>query len=274
MRLSLGATRGRIVRQLLAESLVLALAGAAAGLALAFTATAAIRAAAAANLPRASQIAVDWRVLGFAVLVSLATALVFGLVPALQASRPDLNATLVEGGRANTGGRNRTRHVLVVAEVAIALVLLAGAGLLVNSFVRLLNVPPGFDPRTRARAADHDVRPPVPPAGTRGRHGAHARARSRPSRRRSRGLGDDAAPHVADGHPDPARGPRRPPRREVLLRLRLRRRGVVPRARHPAHARPALRREGRRGRSPGRGRERDLRPHALPEPGPARAVLQ
>jgi len=81
------------------------------------------------------------------VLVSLATALVFGLVPALQASRPDVNAALVEGGRANTGGRNRTRHVLVVAEVAIALVLLAGAGLLVNSFVRLLNVPPGFDPR-------------------------------------------------------------------------------------------------------------------------------
>jgi putative ABC transport system permease protein len=147
VRLSLGATRGRIVRQLLAESLGLALAGAAAGLALAFTATAAIRAAAPANLPRASQIAVDWRVLGFAVLVSLATALVFGLVPALQASRPDLNAALVEGGRANTGGRNRARHVLVVAEVAIALVLLAGAGLLVNSFVRLLNVPPGFDPR-------------------------------------------------------------------------------------------------------------------------------
>ena len=147
VRLSLGATRGRIVRQLLAESLVLALAGAAGGLVLAFTATAAIRAAAAANLPRASQIAMDWRVLGFAVLVSLATAVVFGLVPALSASRPDLNATLVEGGRANTGGRNRTRHVLVVAEVAIALVLLAGAGLLVNSFVRLLNVPPGFDPR-------------------------------------------------------------------------------------------------------------------------------
>ena len=147
VRLSLGATRGRIVRQLLAESLVLALAGAAAGLALAFAATAAIRAASAAGLPRASEIAVDWRVLGFAVLVSLGTALVFGLVPALQASRPDLNAALVEGGRANTGGRTRTRHALVVAEVAVALVLLAGAGLLVNSFVRILNVPPGFDPR-------------------------------------------------------------------------------------------------------------------------------
>jgi predicted permease len=147
VRLSLGATRGRIVRQLLAESLVLALAGAAAGLALAFAATAAVRAAAATGLPRASAIAVDWRVLGFAVLVSLVTAIVFGLVPALQASRPDLNAALVEGGRANTGGRSRTRHALVVAEVATALVLLAGAGLLVNSFVRLLKVPPGFDPR-------------------------------------------------------------------------------------------------------------------------------
>jgi putative ABC transport system permease protein len=147
VRLSLGATRARIVRQLLAESLVLALAGAAAGLGLAFAATAAIRGAARTGLPRAAEIAVDWRVLGFAVLVSLATALVFGLVPALQASRPDVNAALVEGGRANTGGRSRTRHALVVAEVATALVLLAGAGLLVNSFVRLLNVPPGFDPR-------------------------------------------------------------------------------------------------------------------------------
>jgi hypothetical protein len=91
-----------------------------------------------------------------------------------------LNATLVEGGRANTGGRNRTRHVLVVAEVAIALVLLAGAGLLVNSFVRLLNVPPGFDPR-RALALQVTMSGPRYPSlpAARGRHGAPARARPR-----------------------------------------------------------------------------------------------
>jgi len=147
IRLAIGASRGRVVRQLLAESLLLALIGAAGGLALAFAATAAIRQAGVPNLARTHEIAVDWRVLGFAIVVSLVTGLVFGLAPALQASRPDLNGALVDGGRASTGGRNRTRHSLIVSEVALALVLLAGAGLLVNSFARLLNVNPGFEPR-------------------------------------------------------------------------------------------------------------------------------
>ena len=147
IRLALGATRGRVIRQLLAESVTLALLGAAIGLLLALAATTAIRRAAAANLPRVQEIGVDWRVLGFAMFVSVATGIVFGLVPALHASRSGPNESLKDGMRGSTGGRSRTRDALVVAEVALALVLLAGAGLLINSFVRLLHVSPGFDPR-------------------------------------------------------------------------------------------------------------------------------
>ena len=148
IRLAVGASRARVIRQLLAESVVLALAGAAVGLVFAFAATSALRDASSASLPRAQEIAVDGRVLAFTVFVSITTGIVFGLVPALQASRTDLTASLKDGGgRGSTPARSRTRGALVVSEVALALVLLTGAGLLVNSFVRLLNVPPGFDPR-------------------------------------------------------------------------------------------------------------------------------
>ncbi len=147
VRLSLGASRGRVVRQLLVESLLLAVAGAVLGLALALAATPWIRSAGAAGSPRVQEIGVDWRVLGFAVFVSMLTAVVFGLAPALSASRPDLNETLKGGGRGSTQGRSRARQALIVSQVALALVLLVGAGLLVNSFVRLLDVPPGFEPR-------------------------------------------------------------------------------------------------------------------------------
>jgi predicted permease len=132
---------------LLSESLLLALCGAALGIGLALVGTAAIRQAADSSLPRAAAIAVDGRLLAFATGLSLLTTLVFGLVPALQASRPVLNDALKDAGRNITGGRSRTRSVLIVSEVALALVLLAGAGLLLTSFTRLLDVPVGFEPR-------------------------------------------------------------------------------------------------------------------------------
>jgi len=147
IRLAIGASRGRVIRQLLVESLLLAVAGATLGLVLATAATAAVRNTSPANMPRAEQIAVDFRVLGFAVAVSLATGFLFGIVPALQASRLDLNRSLQDAGRGSSGTRNRTRSVLIVSEVALALVLLTGSGLLINSFVRLLDVPMGFEPK-------------------------------------------------------------------------------------------------------------------------------
>jgi predicted permease len=147
VRLAIGAGRGRVIRQLLAESLLLAAAGAVLGTLLALAGTAAIRQAADANLPRATAITVDWRVMAFATGLALLTGLVFGLLPALQASRPNLNAALQDSGRGSTSGRSRTRSVLIVSEVALALVLLVGAGLLLNSFKHLLDVPAGFDPR-------------------------------------------------------------------------------------------------------------------------------
>jgi predicted permease len=147
VRLAMGAGRGRVVRMLLSESLLLALCGAVLGIGLALVGTAAIRQAADSSLPRAAAIAVDGRLLAFATGLSLLTTLVFGLVPALQASRPVLNDALKDAGRNITGGRSRTRSVLIVSEVALALVLLAGAGLLLTSFTRLLDVPVGFEPR-------------------------------------------------------------------------------------------------------------------------------
>ncbi|MGH9703897.1 MAG: ABC transporter permease [Candidatus Acidiferrales bacterium] len=148
IRSSLGAGRMRIVRQLLTESLVLAFLGGALGLILAWWGTDVLLALSPANVPRVSAIHLSGRVLGFTALASLATGLFFGLLPALQISRSDLAETLKEGGRGSTEGamRNRMRSALVVAEVALALVPLAGAGLLIQSFLRLSRVKPGFDP--------------------------------------------------------------------------------------------------------------------------------
>src|SRR5207247_7058514 len=100
------------------------------------------------SIPRVREIKLDGWVLGFSLLISLATGLIFGLVPALQASKPDLNEALKEGGRGAGGSirGNRTRSLFVVAEVAICLVLLIGAGLMIKSFARLLDVRPGFNP--------------------------------------------------------------------------------------------------------------------------------
>jgi putative ABC transport system permease protein len=148
IRAALGASRGRVIRQLLTESLLLAIAGGAAGLLLARWGVALLLALAPDNLPRAYDIRLDARVAGFTILVSLLTGIVFGLLPALQASKIDLGVTLKEGGRDAAGLlRRRLRGFLVVSEVALAFVLLIGAGLLMRSFARLTEVDPGFDPR-------------------------------------------------------------------------------------------------------------------------------
>ncbi len=145
IRAALGAGRWRVIRQLLAESLVLALSGGALGLLLASWSTDALVALSPENLPRAEEIGMDWRVLGFTSALSLLTGLVFGLAPAWQSSRLDLHTELKESGRGSTGGRGRLSDLLVVSELALALVLLAGAGLLINSFWRLSRVDAGFE---------------------------------------------------------------------------------------------------------------------------------
>jgi putative ABC transport system permease protein len=146
IRAALGGSRARLFRQLLTESLVVAVAGGALGLGLAWAALRALVAASPPDLPRVSEIGLDATVLAFNYGVSLATGLVFGALPALHASRPDLEAALKEEGRTTAGaGRSRTRRALVAAEVAISIVVVVGAGLLVNSFVRLQQVDPGFD---------------------------------------------------------------------------------------------------------------------------------
>ena len=148
IRTALGGGRLRIVRQLLTECMVLALSGGAAGLALAWGMVRLLVAAGPRDLPRVQEISVDLRVLVFTLGVSLVTGLLFGLAPAFAATRQTFGGFLKEGGRGSTSGleHNRLRGFLVVGEVALSLVLLVGAGLLVRSFVRLLEVKPGFNP--------------------------------------------------------------------------------------------------------------------------------
>ncbi|MEO6212616.1 MAG: ABC transporter permease [Vicinamibacterales bacterium] len=148
VRAALGAGRGRLVRQLLAESLVLAAAGGAAGLLLGWWALHLLRAVVAERIPiqRLEVVGIDGPVLAFTVGASVLSGLLFGLIPALTASGESLHSVMKEGGRTGSSSRgNRTRSVFVVVEVALALVLLVGAGLLVRSFIRLLNVDTGFD---------------------------------------------------------------------------------------------------------------------------------
>jgi putative ABC transport system permease protein len=148
IRTALGASRLRVMRQLLVESVLLSLAGGAAGLLLAVWGVDFLRTAAAQNLPPTAEVGLDANVLLFTLAVSLLTGLVFGLAPALQASRADLNSSLKEGARSQTGGRSRqrVRSALVVTEVALSLLLLVGAGLLLKSFALLREAPLGFEP--------------------------------------------------------------------------------------------------------------------------------
>ncbi len=154
IRQALGAGRSRLLRQLLTESLLLALAGGTLGLLLAWWGIGPLAALAAEAIPRVDEVELDGRVMGFAAGVSLLTGLLFGLAPAWQAARLNLNAML-KSGAPGAGGfsRQRTRSLLVVSEIALALILLAGAGLLLRSFHRLGQVNPGFNP-ARVLTAD------------------------------------------------------------------------------------------------------------------------
>jgi putative ABC transport system permease protein len=148
LRLALGAKRSGIIRQLLTESLLLSLVGGGIGLLVAVWLSRAIRVLSLGQIPRAESIEVDSSVLAFTILVSVATGLIFGMAPALQASRTDLNSTLKDGARGTIGaGGHRLRSALVIGEVALSLLLLAGAGLMIKSFWRLQQVDPGFNPQ-------------------------------------------------------------------------------------------------------------------------------
>ena len=148
IRAALGASRARLTRQLFTESLFLALLGGTCGVLLASWGIDAILAVSPPGLPRIDEVTIDARVIVFTFAVSILTALAFGLAPAIQFSSPKLQQFLKEGGRTSTAGfgRRRLRHALVVSEIALALMLLVGAGLLVRSFIRLLQVDPGFTP--------------------------------------------------------------------------------------------------------------------------------
>jgi putative ABC transport system permease protein len=148
IRAALGAGRFRIARQLLTESLLLAVIGGGAGLLLAVWGIDSLLALAPEGLPRVKDVSIDAGAMMFTLAISLLTGLVFGLAPVLQASHPNLNESLKEGGKGSSGGprRQRIRNALVVVEVSMALVLLVGAGLMFRSFVRLQEVSPGFNP--------------------------------------------------------------------------------------------------------------------------------
>jgi len=147
IRSALGASRKRIVRQLLTESLLLSLAGGTLGLLLAVWWSDLLLALGKQSIPRALHVGMDWRVLGFTLGVSVLTGLIFGLVPAINSSKTELTESLKEGGRGSSEGgrRNRIRGMLVVSELAIAFVLLVGSGLLIQSLWRLRSVSPGFE---------------------------------------------------------------------------------------------------------------------------------
>jgi putative ABC transport system permease protein len=169
IRTALGATRGRLVGQMLVESLVLAVTGGLLGLMLAQWGVRALIAASPSSIPRVATVSIDWRVLVMAVGITALTAIVFGLVPALRAAQVDLAETFRDGdrGSSESGARARLRSMLVASEFALALVLLVGAGLMIRTFTALQHIDPGFDPRnvitmavsvTGTREADSTVR--------------------------------------------------------------------------------------------------------------------
>jgi predicted permease len=147
IRAALGASQSRVIRQLLTESVLLGLAGGAFGLLLAAWGTQAALKVLPETLPRAQDVGVDGRVLIFTLIASVVAGVLFGLAPALKISRPNLQETLKESGRGASGARHRAQGVFVVVEMAMALVLLIGAGLMIRSLLDLWSVNPGFNPR-------------------------------------------------------------------------------------------------------------------------------
>jgi putative ABC transport system permease protein len=146
MRCALGAGRGRVVRQLLVESLLQSIAGGLLGCGMAFVLTPVVLRLIGDSVPRAADAGVNLPVLAFALLVSLLSGVIFGIIPAMTASKTDLVATLKEGGRSDTGGHNWLRSALVVGQITLGVVLTAGAGLLITSFVNLTHMDEGFNP--------------------------------------------------------------------------------------------------------------------------------
>jgi predicted permease len=146
VRAALGASQGRVVRQLLTESVLLALVGGSLGLLLATWGTHAALGVLPSALPRAEQVGLDSQVLLFTVGISLLVGVLFGLTPALKTSQPDLHETLKQGGRGASGTQHHAQGVFVVVEMALALILLIGAGLTIRSLTNLSNVDPGFSP--------------------------------------------------------------------------------------------------------------------------------
>jgi predicted permease len=157
VRAALGAGQIRILRQLLTESVLLSALGGGFGLILARWGTAAALVAVPETVPRAEEIGIDFRVLLFTILVSVLTGIMFGLLPAIRMSRTDISGSLKDSGRAISGPRTRMQSALVMGEMAMALVLLVGAGLMCRTLVQLWKVDPGFDPRNLSRFA---VTPP------------------------------------------------------------------------------------------------------------------
>ena len=148
VRTALGASRLRVVRQLLTESVLLSVVSGLLGLALSLWFIKLLLAITPPNTPRLSEIGIDWRVFAFTFAVTILAGVLFGLFPALQTSRPNLNETLKDSGRrgAETSGRNRVGSLLIVSEIALSFILLAGAGLLIKSFLHLREINPGFNP--------------------------------------------------------------------------------------------------------------------------------
>ena len=168
IRAAMGASPGRVVRQLLTESILLALAGGGLGVLIAAWGTRAAIKVLPEALPRAEDVHIDGRVLLFAMAVSLLAGILFGLVPALRAYRTDIHETLKEGGRGGSGTRHRTQSIFVAVEMAMALVLLVGAGLMIRSLGKLWNTDPGFDPNNVVRVSFASSKPlGATPAATR-----------------------------------------------------------------------------------------------------------
>jgi hypothetical protein len=168
IRIALGASRRRLIRQLLTESVLLSVAGAAFGVALAKIGVSAIAGIGGQAFPRLAQAEMDWMTLAFTTSVALTTGIFFGIVPALQVSQSATHESLKEGGRSLTAGmgHQRLRRIFVIAEVALSLALLAGAGLLIKSVMRLQDVDPGFQPEGGPDAAGGTASGPLQPTGT------------------------------------------------------------------------------------------------------------